>query len=162
MSARLDHHVALRVSDMSAAIRFWTEGAGGRLAMPPRRGSGGVFDLVFEPGCTVSMSYVLFDSGALELFCFEEPALPVPESRQAADAIMHFGITVPDVVAALSRIEECGGRRRSPVLHMFGRKDFPRFVYCESPDGHVFEFLETGAEGVVDLAARSTTDAPGG
>lgn len=159
MSARLDHHVALRVSDMDAAIRFWTEAVGGELAMPPTRGVGGTFDLIFEPGCVVSMAYVLFESGALELFAFEEPDLPIPAGRQAGDAIMHFGITVPDVPEALRRIEEHGGRRRAPVLNMFAKEDFPRFVYCESPDGHVFELLETGARGVVELAARRSAEA---
>ena len=32
MSPRVDHHVALRVSDMDAAIRFWTEALDARVA----------------------------------------------------------------------------------------------------------------------------------
>ena len=34
MSPRVDHHVALRVSDMDAAIRFWTDALDAR---SPRR-----------------------------------------------------------------------------------------------------------------------------
>lgn len=152
---RIDHHIALRVSDLDAAIRFWTDGVGGTLATPPATRGGGYFDLIFEPGCRVTYCYVLFEAGALELFEFEEPRKPLPTSSQSGDAIMHFGITVTDVPEALRRVEEHGGRARAPVLHMFGREDAPRFVYCEDPDGHVFELLETDNRGVVRLTLET-------
>ncbi len=152
MAARIDHHVALRVADLDAAVRFWTEGVGGRLATEPTTRSGGYFDLLFEPGCTVTVCYVLFEAGAIELFEFREPRKPLPPPSQTGDAVMHFGITVRDVPEALARVEAAGGRARAPVYHMYGREDYPRFVYCESPDGHVFELLEAGADEVVRLA----------
>jgi catechol 2,3-dioxygenase-like lactoylglutathione lyase family enzyme len=154
--ARLDHHVALRVSDLEAAIRFWTDGVGGRQAMAPRRLSSDYFDTIFAPGYAVTLCYVLFDAGALELFAFDEPDVPVPPGQQVHDAIMHFGITVPDVPEALRRIEEHGGRACAPVARMVGTEDAPRFVYCESPDGHVFELLETDNKGVVELLRRDS------
>ena len=156
---RLDHHVALRVSDLEAAIRFWTDGVGGTLATPPTRRSGGYFDLIFEPGCSVTNCYILFESGGLELFEFDQPDLPLPTSRQAGDAIMHFGVTVSDVPEALARVEAQGGRARAPVQHMMNRPDAPRFVYCESPDGHVFELLETDNRGVVELTLKTLAEA---
>ena len=151
MSARLDHHVALRVSDLDAAIRFWTEGVGGTQATPKRRARGGYFDLLFAPGSEVTLCYVTFDAGALELFQFSEPQVPVPPVEQTRDAFMHFGVTVPDAEAALRRIEEHGGSAVAPVAHILSDESNPRFVYCRSPEGHVFELLETDNGGVVAL-----------
>jgi catechol 2,3-dioxygenase-like lactoylglutathione lyase family enzyme len=53
---------------------------------------------------------------------------------------MHFGVTVDDVPAALARVEAAGGRRRFNPKTLDGT-DRAQFVYCEDPDGHVFELL---------------------
>jgi catechol 2,3-dioxygenase-like lactoylglutathione lyase family enzyme len=152
VGVRLDHHVALRVSDIDASVRFWTEALGGRLATPVALRSGGYFDDLFGEGCAVKICYVTFDAGAVELFEFVEPRVDVPPSSQTRDGQMHFGVTVADVPAALERVEALGGRRRLPVNHVGGRPDAPRFVYCEDPDGHVFELMEmTTAETVEQI-----------
>jgi catechol 2,3-dioxygenase-like lactoylglutathione lyase family enzyme len=150
VSARLDHHVALRTADIDASTRFWTEALEGVVATPPALRGGGYFDQLFGPGAQVKISYVTFDAGAIELFEFVEPRLDVPRGSQTGDGLMHFGVTVPDVPAALARVEAAGGRRRLPVNHVGGRDDAPRFVYCEDPEGHVFELMEMTRDETVE------------
>jgi len=150
MSARLDHHVALRTGDIDAATRFWTAALEGVVATPPALRGGGYFDQLFGPGAQVKISYISFEAGAIELFEFVEPRLAVPPSSQVGDGVMHFGVTVPDVPAALARVEAAGGRRRLPVNRVGGREDAPRFVYCEDPEGHVFELMEMTRDETVE------------
>jgi catechol 2,3-dioxygenase-like lactoylglutathione lyase family enzyme len=146
MGVRLDHHVALRVRDIDASIRFWTEALGGTLATPVALRTGGYFDDLFGRGAQVRICYITFDAAAIELFEFVEPRVDLPVSQQTVDGLMHFGVTVDDVPATLAKVEALGGRRRLPVNHVGGRPDAPRFVYCESPDGHVFELMEMTVE----------------
>lgn len=142
MSARLDHHVALRTGDIDAAIRFWVAALDGTEATRPVLRSGAYFDQLFGEGARVKVSYVTFEAGAIELFEFVQPRVDIPPSSQTGDGVMHFGVTVPDVPAALARVEAAGGKRRLEVNHVGGRPDAPRFVYCEDPEGHVFELME--------------------
>ena len=145
----MDHHVALRVRDIEASARFWTEALGGALATPIALRTGGYFDDLFGAGAQVKICYVTFDAGAVELFEFVRPRVDVPVSQQTVDGLMHFGVTVADVPAALEKVEALGGKRRLPVNHVGGRPDAPRFVYCEDPDGHVFELMEMTVEQTV-------------
>lgn len=150
MSSRLDHHVALRTADIDAAIRFWAAALDGTMATRPVLREGGYFDRLFGEGSRVKISYVTFDAGAIELFEFVEPRLGVPPSSQTGDGVMHFGVTVSDVPAALARVEAAGGRRRLEINHVGGRPDAPRFVYCEDPEGHVFELMEMSRDETVE------------
>jgi catechol 2,3-dioxygenase-like lactoylglutathione lyase family enzyme len=150
VSARLDHHVALRTADIDAASRFWIQALEGVVATPPALRGGGYFDELFGPGTQVKISYISFAAGAIELFEFVEPCADVPRSSQTGDGMMHFGVTVPDVPAALARVEAAGGRRRLPVNRVGGRDTAPRFVYCEDPEGHVFELMEMTRDETVE------------
>ena len=94
VSARLDHHVALRTGDIDAAIRFWTSALEGVVATPPALRSGGYFDQLFGQGAQVKISYVTFEAGAIELFEFVEPRVDVPRSSQTGrrrDALRRHG-----------------------------------------------------------------------
>ncbi len=142
MSARLDHHVGMRTADIDASARFWVDALEGTLATRPVLRTGGYFDQLFGEGAQVKVCYVTFDAGAIELFEFVEPRVDVPPSSQTGDGVMHFGVTVPDVPETLARVEAAGGKRRLDVNHVGGRPDAPRFVYCEDPEGHVFELME--------------------
>lgn len=149
MGARLDHHVALRVEDVERSIRFWTEGLGGTLENEPVERGGGYLDQLFGEGSRIRICYVTFDAGAVELFEFLEPRRPVAPSAQTVDGLMHFGVHVEDLDEALARVEAAGARRRLEIQHVGGRPGAPRFVYVESPDGHVFELLEADTTGTV-------------
>jgi catechol 2,3-dioxygenase-like lactoylglutathione lyase family enzyme len=159
MHGKVDHHVALRVSDMDAAIAFWQHVIGAEVATAPAVRSGGYFDQMFTPGVQVKVCHLFCEAGALELFEFVVPRRPVPPSDQTGDGMIHFGIRVDDVPATLARVEEAGGRAILPPAHMQNRPENPRFVYCTTPDGHVFELLEADHPRIVELIIDAVPEA---
>ena len=60
MGARADHHVALRVSDMERAIRFWQEALDARVVAPPSLREGAFIESVFGKGTRVTVAHVAF------------------------------------------------------------------------------------------------------
>ena len=82
MGARADHHVALRVSDIERAIRFWQEALGARVVAPPSLREGAFIESVFGEGTRVTVAHVAFDANALELWEFHEPSHPIPPTDQ--------------------------------------------------------------------------------
>jgi catechol 2,3-dioxygenase-like lactoylglutathione lyase family enzyme len=158
MSARADHHVALRVTDLERAIRFYEEALGGRLVAAPIMREGPYIEEVFGPGAVVRVCHVAFAANALELWQFLAPVVPIPPQEQSAVGIMHFAVTVDDVPATLARVEAAGGKARFPVKSIGG--DSPgRFVYCEDPDGHVFELLSVDHPETVRIIVAGNPDA---
>jgi glyoxylase I family protein len=143
MNARLDNHIALRVRDVDRAVAFYCDALGGRRLTEPRASGNGIYEEVFATsGVQLKMSIVAFESGAVELWQFLEPAEEIPPNDQWKVGIMHFGVQVDDVSAALERVEAAGGRRRFPIKRYPLPEGDRHFVYCEDPDGHVFELIE--------------------
>ena len=158
MSARLDHHVALRVSDIERSIRFYEEALDGRLVAAPIVREGPYIEEVFGPGAVVKVCHVAFDANALELWQFLAPVVPIPPQDQLAVGIMHFAVTVDDAAEALARVEAAGGKARFPIKPIGG--DSPgRFVYCDDPDGHVFELLSVDHPETVRIILERNPDA---
>jgi catechol 2,3-dioxygenase-like lactoylglutathione lyase family enzyme len=154
MGVRADHHVSLRVADLERSIAFYEQALGGRLVSPPFEHSGPFIEEVFRrPGVRVRVCHVAFDANAVELWQFLEPALPVPPADQFALGQMHFGVTVDDVTVTLAAIEAAGGCARFPVKQVGGEGGF-HFVYCEDPDGHVFELIDRDHPGTLEVLHR--------
>ncbi len=154
MGARADHHVALRVSDIGRSIAFWEQALGARVVAPPSFREGAYIEAVFGSGAQVTVAHVAFDTNALELWQFHEPSRPIPPAEQTTLGQMHFAVQVDDVPATLARVEAAGGRARFPVKKLGGDTG-ASFVYCEDPDGHVFELLDVShAETVALILAR--------
>jgi len=156
--ARADHHVAIRVSDIERAARFYCDALGGRLVARPIERSGPYIESVFGPGAHAKVCHVAFAANAVELWEFVAPRHPLPDSDQTALGIMHFAVTVDDVPAALARVEAAGGRARFPVKPVAGG-GAASFVYCEDLDGNVFELLDVDHPETVRLVIESNPDA---
>jgi catechol 2,3-dioxygenase-like lactoylglutathione lyase family enzyme len=144
---RVDHHVALRVSDMDAAIRFYEDALDAEVAVKPTvERTGGYFDQLYHPGVRLKIAHLRFAGGGLELFQTVGEEFP-----GAPGSFSHFGVTVDDAPAALDRIEAAGGRRINDVTHIANDPTNPRFCYCRDPDGNTFELLEVDHAGVIRI-----------
>lgn len=150
------HHIALRVREIERAVRFYLEAFGGRLLTSPFVLEGPLPEEVFSgpPGLRAKVCFVGFEEGVVELFEFD-PSPPVPRSDQTADGLIHFAFRVDDVPEALRRVEAAGGRARFPVKPWGDR----HFVYCEDPDGHVFELLDMTLEETLERTIEAMPEA---
>ena len=150
MGANVCQHVALRVSDLDRAARFYIDAFGGRyLAMPfviedPEME--GLFG--GHAGLKVKVCILGFDEGVIELFQFLEPSRPTAPEDPTRSMLMHWCVQVEDVETALARVEALGAKPVQPMGDWNGSK----FVYCYDLDGNVFEMLDSSME---DTAART-------
>lgn len=157
MGVRADNHISLRVADIERSIRFYEEALDGRLVAAPIEREGPYIERVFGEGTRVKVCHVAFDANAVELWQFVEPETPIPYADQRAIGQMHFGVTVDDVPKWLARVEAAGGRARFPIGKVAGRG--AHFVYCEDPDGHVFELLDVSHPEAVRLILEAVPEA---
>jgi catechol 2,3-dioxygenase-like lactoylglutathione lyase family enzyme len=152
LRASCDNHVGLRTNDIDAAARFWCEALGATLATEPVEREGPSVEAVFGAGARIKVAQVTFAGpGGIELFEFLSPQSPVPATHQPAAAIMHFALTVDEIDTAVRRIDEAGGRVLGAPMQVAGAPAGPRFVYCESPEGHPFELVTVDHRGVIEF-----------
>jgi catechol 2,3-dioxygenase-like lactoylglutathione lyase family enzyme len=157
VGARADHHIAVRVSDLERSVAFYREALGARPLTSPSLRKGPVIDEVFGAGAEARMCFLGLEVGNLELWQFLEPRTPIPPADQPRLGLMHFAVTVPSVDETAERVVAAGGRLRFPVKSLGGPD--ARFVYCEDPDGNVFELLDTDVRGTVARIAAASPDA---
>ena len=150
MGVNVCQHVALRVSDIDRAARFYIDAFGGRyLTLPfviddPEMA--GLFG--GHAGLKVKVCILGFDEGVIELFQFLEPSRPTAPEDPTRSMLMHWCVQVDDVEAALARVEALGAKAVQPLGDWGGSK----FVYCYDLDGNVFEMLDSSME---DTARRT-------
>lgn len=149
-------HIGITVPDIEAAIEWYEDLFGFRPIAPPGEvvvAEGGHFGelvgAIFGPECGVmKQAHLATANGAvIELFQFVEPAYEAPEDNFTywKGGIFHFCVVDPDVAGLAQRIEERGGRRRTPVMTIF--EGYPYEVaYCEDPFGTIIEVYSHGHE----------------
>lgn len=139
-------HVALTVTDLDAAIRWYGDVLGLEPIGPPvevraDQGHGGAVAAdVFGPrfGRFRQAHLATANGVALELFEFADPA----------DAIAHFCLATPAIDALAELVAATGGRRRtSRVWELFDGEPY-RMCYCEDPFGNVIELYSHSHERV--------------
>lgn len=153
-------HVAVRVSDIDRAARFYLEVFEGRWLTLPFTISGPELEPLFgnHEGLRLRVCLLGFDRGCVELFEFLEPRLPPRTIDPARDNIVHWCFQVDDVEATVVRVEAAGGRTVHPVMDWGGSS----FVYCADPDGNVFELVESTVADTVHRTLALFPDATPG
>jgi glyoxylase I family protein len=155
--ARADHHIAIRVSDIDRSIAFYRDVLGARPLTAPSIRKGPVIDDVFGAGAQARMCFIGLEVGNIELWQFLVPEAPIPPADQPRLGLMHFAVTVESVDEVAARVEAAGGRLRFPVKNLGGPD--ARMVYCEDPDGNVFELLDTDVHGTIARITAATPEA---
>jgi glyoxylase I family protein len=123
------HHIAIRVRDFDATLRFYTEGLG--------------FQRVYGWGKGDGRAAMLDTGGGNYLEVFAGSRRPVGEDAPEG-AILHFAMRVPDTNAALARAAASGARVTMEPTDITIQGDHPlpvRIAFCLGPDGEVIEFF---------------------
>jgi len=121
------HHVAIIVSDIALARRFYVELLGGREIAAHYR----------SERQSWKVDVALPDGTQLELFTF--PSAPPRLTRPEAMGLRHLAFAVDNIDAAVARLDQFG------VTHEPIRTDpytGARFTFCQDPDGLPVEFYE--------------------
>ncbi len=127
---RLDH-VALRVSDMDAAITFYTQKLGLRL----------LSDQVDEEHHE-RFAFLELDGGNLELLqVLDEDNAPAPYRPPEPDASLcpHLAIATADLASETMRLQKRGVPIFKGPLEIGGQV---RWLYTADPDNNVIEFVQ--------------------
>lgn len=126
-------HTMLRVRDADASIHFYTEGLGMKVLDR--------FD--FEHG-RFSLVYLAFDGydggGALELTYNWDQAEPY----ELGAGYGHISIGVPDIAAAVDRLEKAGAEITTPPKKMV--PGAPHLAFAKDPDGYMVELIQTNRQ----------------
>jgi lactoylglutathione lyase len=119
-------HTSFRVSDLDAAIRFYTEGLGLRLLFRKA-----------NPAVGEAIAFLELDGGNVELLQTLE--LPFKRPQVEPPYCPHLAIRTDDMGKTLEMIRAAG----IAVVH--GPLEIPgeeKWLYICDPDGNVIEFIE--------------------
>jgi catechol 2,3-dioxygenase-like lactoylglutathione lyase family enzyme len=145
--ARLDH-VGVAVGDLDRSLAFYRDLLGLRLRDRGEDGGDELAELTGFPGARIRWADL--DAGAgriLELLEYVTPTAAPGAVGPNAPGVAHVGMAVPDLGAALGRLERAGVPIRSarPVRLHGGEWDGVRCLYASDPDGLTVELLQRPA-----------------
>jgi catechol 2,3-dioxygenase-like lactoylglutathione lyase family enzyme len=145
------HHVAVRVSDIERATRFYVEALDGVVRTSPGVREGPFAETVMggTPGARFRVNHIDLPAGTVELFEFLEPVSATGGFRPAEAAQLHFALEVDDVAAALQKVEAAGGKRYWPEVVAIGGGGHA--VYVTDPDGNVIELIDLSPDDLVAM-----------
>ena len=150
MPTTVNHHVGLRVTDIDRAARFYIEAFGARYKALPFTIEGDFAEVVMDGPAGVAFKVCMldFDDGTIELFEFVNPVHPAETVHPTRGNIIHFGIQVDDVPAALQSVEAAGGKRLWPDVNPWGTA---KVVYVLDPDGNILELIDHSMDEIAEL-----------
>jgi lactoylglutathione lyase len=123
-------HLALRVTDLDRAARFYVDGLGmkilDRIRIGPRK-----VNIVF-------VGYGDYGVGGLiELAYYEDDTAP----RTHGTGYDHMSVGVSDVIAMVAKLEGMGAEVKVRPTEYLGKG--PRIAYVKDPDGNAVELIQT-------------------
>ncbi len=140
-------HIGLSVTDLDAAVRFYTEVMGWYLIMPPTtitedESAIGVMctDVFGKNWGSFRIAHLSTgDRVGVEIFEFRNAVRPDSNFEYWKTGVFHFCVQDPDVEGMAAKIVAAGGKQRMPVREYFpGEKPF-RMVSREVPFGNILE-----------------------
>ncbi|WP_031569263.1 lactoylglutathione lyase family protein [Rheinheimera texasensis] len=158
-------HIGLSVTDLDAAVKFYTEIMGWYLIMPPTT-------IVEDDSAIGIMCTDVFGKGwqsfriahlstadrvGVEIFQFVGAERPVNNFDYKKSGVFHFCVQDPDVEGLAAKIVAAGGKQRMPVRFYFpGEKPY-RMVYMEDPFSNILEIYSHSYELTYAAGAYQTT-----
>lgn len=131
----------MRVSDLERATAFYSEALGATVLTDPFVIDGDLAQamLAGPAGVSFRMRHVGFTAGVLELF--EVHGTDLVEGRIPAGAlnVLHLGVQVDDVLAAMARVAGAGGSVIVPPMS-WGEATL---CFVTDPDGTVIELADS-------------------
>lgn len=156
-------HIGLSVTDLDAAVEFYTEVMGWYLIMAPTAITedespiGVMCTDVFGPNWG-SLRIAHLSTGdriGVEIFEFPDSVKPENNFEYWKTSIFHFCVQDPDVEGLAAKIVAAGGKQRMPVREYFpGEKPY-RMVYMEDPFGNILEIYSHSYELIYASGAYS-------
>jgi catechol 2,3-dioxygenase-like lactoylglutathione lyase family enzyme len=148
------HHVAVRVTDMARATKFYEEAFGAKVTVPPFTIEGEFAEMIAdEPGAKWDTSILDWGGGSVELFAFDTPNHPIEQVPMARGNVIHFGLEVDDVPETLARVEAAGGRRLWPEV--VDLEPGAQVIYVLDPDENIIELLNVSPAELVEVIGRA-------
>jgi len=155
------NHVGITVSDIDAAVAFYTSVFDFEVLVPPRTGNLGsprseIRRDVFGPKWEeVKGAHLATPRGVgLEIFQFVTPTTVKPGDNFEywKVGISHFALTVDDLEGTIARLVAAGGRRRSGVHTL---SPGTQICYCEDPFGVVIELASSSYHTIAGVRQAS-------
>lgn len=147
-------HIGISVTDLDAAVQFYTQVLGWYLIMPPttitedQSAIGVMCTDVFGAGWQ-SFRIAHLSTGdrvGVEIFQFLGAEKPLNNFEYRKSGVFHFCVQDPDLEGLAARIVAAGGKQRMPVRYYFpGEKPY-RMVYMEDPFGNILEIYSHSYE----------------
>jgi catechol 2,3-dioxygenase-like lactoylglutathione lyase family enzyme len=144
--------------NLERSADFYVRAFGGHWVTRPFALEGDFAEMVFggPPGTSYRVCHVGFDEGCVELFQFLEPAVPAREIDPWEGNLLHFGVQVDDVPAALARVEAAGGRRIWPEIAIWGDASV---IYVKDLDENVIELTDRTVDRIAELTIEQFPEA---
>lgn len=147
-------HIGISVTDLDAAVKFYTEVMGWYLIMPATRieeddsAVGVMCTDVFGKGWG-SLGIAHLSTGdrvGVEIFEFRNAERREDNFEYWKSGVFHFCVQDPDLEGLAARIVAAGGKQRMPVREYYpGEKPY-RMVYLEDPFGNIIEIYSHSYE----------------